>query len=182
MATPRLPTGRRTLLPVELELIQALNLSEDDYWYFVDKTESQNGKRPKGYELIPDIRAGDPATIIFRIAVTLVIGYIQHRMNQKPKPKQPPGLATSDVSNARRYAPREGFDSAQGLARIWETIPLVFSNTDIKPAGGIRVNSKLLWSQMRSLGASQQLRAIFLLASANNVYFLSHLILKSYHN
>ena len=167
MVAPRLPTGRRTLLKVELELIQTLNLSEDEYWYFVDKTESQNGKRPKGYELIPDIR-NDPTSILINFAISLVVGYVMQRMAPKPRaPKKPPSLTTADVSNERRFAPKSGFDSVQSLASIGETIPLVFSNTDINSAGGIRVNSKLLWSQMRSLGASQQLRAIFLLASAD---------------
>jgi len=165
MVAPRLPTGRRTLLPVELELIQALNLSEDEYWYFVDKTESQNGKRPKGYELIPDIQNQQ---YVIQFAIALVIGYIQQKMAPKPRaPKKPPSLTTADVSNERRFAPTSGFDSVQSLASIGETIPLVFSNTIINPAGGVRVNTKLLWSQMRSLGASQQLRAIFLLASAD---------------
>ena len=167
MVTPRLPTGRRTLLPVELELIQALNLSEEEYWYFVDKTESQNGKRPKGYELIPDIR-NDPTSILINFALSLVVGYVMQRMAPKPRaPKKPPSLTTADVSNERRFAPTSGFDSVQSLAAIGETIPLVFSNTDINSLGGVRINSKLLWSQMRSLGASQQLRAIFLLASAD---------------
>ena len=166
MVTPRLPTGRRTLLPVELELIQALNLSENEYWHFVDKTESQNGKRPKGYELIPDIQNTEAMLINF--AISLVVGYIAQKMAPKPRaPKKPPSLTTADVSNERRYAPTTGFDSVQSLASIGETIPLVFSNTDINSLGGVRINSKLLWSQMRSLGASQQLRAIFLLASAD---------------
>ena len=165
MDAPRLPTGRRALLPVELELIETLNLSEDEYWYFVDKTESQNGKRPKGYELIPDIR--NDATILINFAISLAIGYVQHQLTKQPRPKAPGRLTTANISNERRYAPREGFDSVQTLASIGETIPLCFTNTDINPSGGIRVNSKLLWSQMRSLGASQQLRAIFLLASAD---------------
>ena len=165
MDTLRRPTGRRTLLPVELELIQALNLSEEEYWYFVDKTESQNGKRPKGYELIPDIQNQQ---YVIQFAIALVVGYIQQKMAPKPRaPKKPPSLTTADVSNERRYAPTSGFDSVQSLASIGETIPLVFSNTDINSLGGVRVNTKLLWSQMRSLGASQQLRAIFLLASAD---------------
>ena len=165
MVAPRLPTGRRTLLPVELELIQALNLSENEYWHFVDKTESQNGKRPKGYELIPDIQNQN---YVIQFAIELVVGYIQQKMAPKPRaPKKPPSLTTADVSNERRYSPTQGFDSVQSLCSIGETIPLVFSNTDINSLGGVRVNTKLLWSQMRSLGASQQLRAIFLLASAD---------------
>ena len=85
MGSPRLPTGRRVLLPVELELIESLKLSEDEYWHFVDLTESQNGKRPEGYELIPDIRAGDPTTFFIRLAIMVVLGYIQQRMAPKPR-------------------------------------------------------------------------------------------------
>ena len=103
MVAPRLPTGRRTLLPVELELIQALNLSENEYWHFVDKTESQNGKRPKGYELIPDIQNQN---YVIQFAIALVVGYIQQKMAPKPRaPKKPPSLTTADVSNEKRFAP-----------------------------------------------------------------------------
>ena len=31
------PYGRRLLLPTEVELCNALGLSEDEYWYFEDK-------------------------------------------------------------------------------------------------------------------------------------------------
>ena len=50
--------GRRMLLPAEAELCQTLGLTEAEYFYFLDLTESQIGKRAKGYEHIPDIQNG----------------------------------------------------------------------------------------------------------------------------
>ena len=48
MVAVKRPHGRRLLLPTEVELCKLLNLSEDEYWYFVDTTAAYNGQRPEG--------------------------------------------------------------------------------------------------------------------------------------
>ena len=67
----RRPTGRRVLLPAEAELCNVVGITEAEYWEFVEKIEAYNGKRPEGYELIPDVR-NDP--VVTSVIVNLVIG------------------------------------------------------------------------------------------------------------
>ena len=159
-------TNRRLLLPQEVEFCNLLGLSEQEYWFFVDKTESYNGKRPKAYDLVPNIQA----TGWEPWAIQLVIGIVMTAINYliAPKPKEPPGagpsLRTSDAAGPKRFAPQTGFDSVQDLAELGSIIPLVFTNKDGK-YGGLRVNAKLLWSQLLSLGKGQQLKGVFLLSS-----------------
>ena len=65
-------TSRRVLLPQEVELCNLLGLSEEEYWYFVDKTESYNGQRSEAYDLIPNIRM-DPTSILIQLAIGIVL-------------------------------------------------------------------------------------------------------------
>ena len=46
MESLRRPGGRRVLLPAEVELCETVGITEDEYWYFVELTQSFNGKRP----------------------------------------------------------------------------------------------------------------------------------------
>lgn len=134
---------------------------------FVDKTESYNGQRSKAYDLVPDIRM-DPTSILVQLVIGIVLTVVSYLMTPKPKqPKTPPSLKTADASGTKRFAPQTGFDSLQDLAELGETIPLVFAKrTDSRgDFGGIRINSKLIWSQLLSLGKGQQLKGIFMLSS-----------------
>ena len=159
-------TSRRVLLPQEVELCNLLGLSEEEYWYFVDKTESYNGKRSEAYDLIPDIRC-DPISASFwvQLAIGVALTVVSYLMTPKPKqPKTPPSLKTADQSGVRRFAPQAGFGSVQELAKLGETIPLVFTKRE-NGHGGIRVNTKLIWSQMLSQWTGQQLKALFLISN-----------------
>jgi len=154
------------LLPSEVELCNLLNCSEDDYWQFVDKTAEYNGKKPKGYELIPNIQAGPAGAvafgtvtwgqIYFQVAL-IAIGYL---LTPKPKPfKEGASIKGADAIGSKRFAPQFAFNSVQELATLGDTVPLVFAN-QVDSVGGIRVNGQLLWSQLKSLGRLQQLKAI----------------------
>ncbi len=160
-------TSRRILLPQEVELCNVLGLSEEEYWYFVDKTESYNGQRSEAYDLVPDIRAGFVSSAWFiQLAIGVALTVVAYLLTPKPKqPKTPPSLKTADAQGPKRYSPQTGFDSLQDVAEIGQIIPLVFADFDANKNGGVRVNSKLIWSQLRSLGAGQQLKSIFLLSS-----------------
>ena len=162
------------LLPQEIELCELLGITKEEYWFFVDKTESYNGKRSEAYDLIPDIQATglEPWAIQLLIGVALTV--VSYLMTPKPKqPKTPPSLKTSDAQGPKRYSPQTGFDSVQDVAEIGQIIPLVFADrqeveineTDSAFFGGVRINSKLVWSQLKSLGAGQQLKAIFMMSS-----------------
>ena len=172
MVAPKRPYGRRLLLPTEVELCKLLNLSEDEYWYFLDTTAAYNGQRPKGYELIPDIQAGPVTilgvtisqTVLVQIGIAIVAATISYLLTPKPKEmKQGGSRRTADSIGNKKFAPQAAFDSIQELAILGDAIPLIFANTDEKSGfGGVRVNSQLLWSQFLSLGKYQQLKVLAL--------------------
>ena len=167
MESHRSPSGRRILLPAEVELCEILGLSEDEYWYFVRVTESYNGKRSEAYAHIPHV-VNNPVAILTKLVIGLVLTAVSVMLTPKPKPfkQQTPGsLKTAGAQGAKRFAPQTGFGSIQELATLGDVIPLVFTNRAINPGGGIRVVSNLLWSQMRSLFTGQQLRGLFLFSS-----------------
>ena len=159
---------RRVLLPAEAELCNALGLSEEEYWYFVELTAAYNGKRDEAYELagVPDVQN---EAVFWSIVINLVVGIALSAISMllAPKPKQqktPPQLKTADSQGASRYTANTNFDSAQELASLGEVIPLVFANRT-GDVGGIRVKTMLLWSQLLSFGTGQQLKALMLLSA-----------------
>ena len=164
MVPHRQPGGRRLLLPAEAELCNAIGLSEDEYWHFVELTQAYNGQRAKEYELVPAVE-NDALTIAI---VSLVIGLASTAASfllapkprapqqQQRDPGAPPSLRTADIAGTRRFAPQSSFDSVQELSSLGAIIPLIFTRK------GVRVTSTLLWSQMLSLGTGQQLRAILM--------------------
>ena len=157
-------TQRRVLLPAEAELCNVLGLSEEEYWYFVELTDAYNGKRDEAYELVPDV-TNDIVSIIVSLVIGLALSAIGALLAPKPAAqKKPPSLETADVTGAKRYTSNSGFDSAQDLASLGETIPLVFANRR-DGSGGIRVKAMLLWSQLLSYGTGQQLKTLMLLSA-----------------
>ena len=162
MVPHRQPGGRRLLLPAEAELCNAIGLSEDEYWHFVELTQAYNGQRAKEYELVPNIQNWEVVAVI-----SLVIGLASTAASflLAPKPRAPqqqqrdpgaPSLRTGDIAGTRRFTPQTSFDSVQELSSLGAIIPLIFTRK------GVRVTSTLLWSQMLSLGTGQQLRAILM--------------------
>ena len=165
-------TNRRDLLPQEIQLCKLIGVSKKEYWFFLDEIESKNGKRSEAYDLVPDIQNGFAAGWAVQLVVGLALTAVSMLLAPKPKQqkyKTPPSLKTADASGSKRYSPQTGFDSVQELAELGDIIPLVFTKRFFRwgedAFGGVRVNSKLLWSQLKSLGKSQQLKAIFLLSS-----------------
>ena len=161
------PHGRRLLLPTEVDLCKVLGITEDEYWYFLDTTAAYNGTRPKGYELIPDIRC-DPISalitskVLVQIGIAVVAATVSYLLTPKPKEqKQGGSRRTADAIGNKRFAPQASFDSIQELAVLGDAIPLIFANTYEKVGfGGIRVNSQLIWSQFLSMGKYQQLKVL----------------------
>ena len=197
LVSARQPYGRRLLLPSEVELCKTLGLCEDEYWYFVDQTAAYNGKRKEGYELIPDIRAGEALivegvlTVWGQIAVSVALTAVGYLLTPKPKPLESgETIKGADSIGSKRFAPQFAFNSLQELANIGDVIPLVFANRDnANNFGGIRVNGQLLWSQLLSLGKLQQLKAIVLFSSGEideatrpdfEGYAIGDLLLSSY--
>jgi len=196
--TVKQPYGDRVLLPTELELCNLLNLSKKEYFYFVDQTFLYDGKQKKGYELIPDIQAGQVAVyfgteagkqVLVQIGLAIASATVAYLLT--PKPKQLDSKAainTADVIGAKRFAPQFAFDSIQNLATIGDIIPLIFTNKDINLEGGIRVDSQLLWSQLKSLGRLQRLsaKALFCLGELDlppdeKGFAIGDMLLENYH-
>ena len=171
MESHRTPGGRRSvLLPSEVQLCEALGITADDYWTFVDLLH-ESKERGKEYEHIPDVVATglEPATII--AIASLVIGLASTALSLllMPSPgqsKAPGSIRTPDLNGRDKYLPTAGFDSLQNLANLGDIIPLIYCNSrfnqDQYVGGGARINSTLLWSHMLSKGRYQELRALLL--------------------
>ena len=123
------------------------------------------------------------------VAIGVALSYISAALRPKPKaPKTPPSLQTEGAQSVKRFAPQSGFNSLQELAVIGETIPLIFTKRDsANNIGGVRVNSKLVWSQLRSLGTHQQLKGVFIFSNEKIPtkpdfagYAIGDLLLKNY--
>ena len=194
------------LLPAEVELCETVGITEDEYFYFIELTQAYNGKRPKEYDEIPYVVNGFIGAFISsamagNIGAQLLLGVIltvvSVLLTPKPKaPKTPPSLTTAGVTGPKRFAPQTGFNSVQELAKLGEIIPLVFTKQETEVNGdskiyygGVRVNTRLLWSQMLSLGSGQQLKALFMIGLGNLAskpdfagYAIGDLLLKNYIN
>ena len=158
MESYRRPSGRRVLLPAEVELCEAVGLTEEDYWYFVDLAEQYNGERSEAYADIPDIK-NDITTVLINLAISLVLTGVSYLLTPKPRApeqKDPRRLQLGGQTGPTRFSPTSGFDATPELGVLGQTVPLVFTKK------GVRVNSSLLWSQIIAEANGQQLRALFL--------------------
>ena len=204
MESFRRPGGRRVLLPAEVELCETVGITEDEYWYFLELTQVFNGKRPKEYDNLPYVvnfpaifTATGTLTTFGQIVFGVILTVVSVLLTPKPRaPKTPPSLTTAGQTGPKRFAPQTGFNSVQELAKLGEIIPLVFTKQETEVNGdskiyygGVRVNTRLLWSQMLSLGSGQQLKALFMiglgdLASKPDFagYAIGDLLLKNYIN
>ena len=200
MESFRRPGGRRVLLPAEVELCETVGITEDEYWYFVELTQAFNGKRPKEYDEIPYVVNDfvsafvtflSSGTAAANFVLGIILTVVSVLLTPKPRPpKTPPSLTTAGQTGPKRFAPQTGFNSVQELATLGEIIPLVFTKQEVETYdifGGVRVNTRLLWSQMISLGSGQQLKALFMIGLADLAskpdfagYAIGDLLLKNY--
>ena len=165
MESSNLFGGFRTLLPYEIELCNALGITDKEYLQFLDLTYKYHKDSRKGYELIPDIRC-DPVSIgawyiaqawYVKLAITVAIAAATYLLTPKPKPPaDSPSLQIGGIQGRSRFNPVSGFESAQDLAVLGSFIPLVYARL------GVRVSSQLLWSQIRDKKYGQEINAICL--------------------
>ena len=168
----------RHLLPFEAQLCEQLGITAEEYLYFEQLSQAYNGKRPEGYELVPEIDNGVVGAII---ALVVGVAATVAASALAPKPKAPqlqqqtpaaptqqqeqaPQLQTANITGSSRFTTNAGFDSVQQLASLGETVPLVFTNRQGN-VGGVRVKALLLWSQLLSEQISQELVALMLLSA-----------------
>lgn len=151
---------QRKLLPYEYQLIEALDISKEEYLDFVAQQHIYSDAK-EGTAL--DIRNWEIAAfviaiigVLFQVAAILLM----------PKPSIP--QAGGRGQNATRdeiFAPRFGFNNAQQLAAYGDAINLVYTNIAANPDGGVRVATSLIWSAVQSYGNSQLVQLLFVLGA-----------------
>ena len=58
LVSARSPFTRRVLLPTEADLCNALGITEEEYFQFLEGVAAKVKERPEAYNLVPDIQAG----------------------------------------------------------------------------------------------------------------------------
>jgi hypothetical protein len=164
---------RGAILPWEKQLIDTLGLTIEEYNWYANEVANYRPERDPAYDVVPEVQCTgiDPISLI---AINLVVGIGASFASQAlaPKPKLPkqsdPGqrqgggdVTGASVSVENRFTNVDGFTSVQPLARLGESMQMVFANRR-GTYGGVRVETKLLWSQLLSQGDGQELLAIFL--------------------
>jgi len=211
MVAARSPFARRVLLPTEADLCNALGITEEEYFQFLEGVAAKVKERPAAYDLIPDIRC-DPVslglatqvaggglslTFLGQVAVGVALTAASALLTPKPPSmKQGSQQRTADIGGTKKFAPQFSFNSVQDLANLGDLVPLIFTNRQLVTVnniahtyGGVRVNSQLIWSQMVSLGRYQQLKvlALFSLGDIEKIpdfrgYAIGDLLIENYHS
>ena len=156
------------MLPSDRYLADLLGLSEEQYEFWKDEVRKRSAEGPR-----PSVVMGLETAVIISIVLTVLsIGFQLISLLLMPKARTPGKLTAGNENgqsqnSLQAFAPRAGFNSTQSVAALGEPIPVVYAHRETINGityGGIRVNTSLLWSQIISLGGSQMLRAVFMLA------------------
>ena len=146
----------RRLLPYERALIDALHISEEEYWqFYLARLNYRDNKEGTVLDIRNGLEAGTIALILSIVGTVAQVGAAL----LAPKP-QAPEQTMGRRSRNLFFAPRYGFNSFQEVARYGDPINLVYTNYSQDPSqgnpfGGVRVNTSLVWSAVHSLGSSQ---------------------------
>ena len=156
------------MLPSDRYLADLLGMSEEDYEFWKDEVRKLSAEGPR-----PAVVCGLETAVIVSIVLTVLsIGFQLISLLLMPRARTPGKLESGNENgqsqnSLQAFAPRAGFNSTQSVAALGEPIPVVYAHRETIAGvtyGGIRVNTSLLWSQIISLGGSQMLRAVFMLA------------------
>lgn len=109
--------------------------------------------------------AGLETAIIVNI-VLAVVGLIFQVIALLLRPQQP---TPEGQRREQRFSPTFGFNSVQDLAKYGDPVNLVYTNRDDNPAGGVRVNTSLVWSNVLSFGSSQFYQALTVIGAGQIV-------------
>lgn len=156
------------LLPMHYKLGRILGIRPEEVKRFYAEAAKRAANGPQ-----PAVVAGEPLStlaVISLVASAISVGLTIIAQFFRPGEVEPARIQSSErlgktVSDVRRYAPREGFDSLQQPAAIGQPMPMVFALKEVidgETYGGIRVNMDLLWSQLQTSNGQQLLRAVFL--------------------
>jgi len=165
---------QRKLLPYEWGLIQALEISEQEYREIFQRIAEEQRERSAEYAHIPEIAAGPAAVpILVNLAVGLVLTGVSMLLTPKPPQQQRDdrenrSIVGSNQEGRTRFANTIGFDGVPQLAQLGSRIPLVFGDyraaTDqTEASGGIVVEPLLVWSQVLSKGTYQNFKGQYVI-------------------
>lgn len=147
----------RKLLPYEYDLIDALGVTKEEYLDFVAQQHIYKDVK-EGTAL--DARAETTAIILFVVGVLLQVASALLLAPKKP------GGGGEDQTRDTVLAPRIGFNSTQELAKYGDTVPLVYTNVDINPNGGVRVSTLLVWSAILSFRSNQFMKLMTIIGAS----------------
>ena len=157
------------MLPSDRYLAELLGLSDEQYDFWREEVRLRAAQGPR-----PAVVAGlDPVTafivqVVVSVGLSLLASVLMPRQNQGAPAQLKASNQTGESQNSlQAFAPRVWFNSTQDVAALGEPIPVVYANRETIGGityGGVRTNTTLLWSQILSLGGSQMLRAVFMLA------------------
>ena len=165
---------RGAILPWEKQLIDTLGLTLEEYQWYANQVANYRPERDPAYDHVPHVVCDPVITPIVLSVVGAGLSFAASALAPKPKlPKQTDpaqqqaqeargaDVTGASVNAQNRYTNVDGFTSVQPLARLGESMQMVFANRR-GTYGGVRVETKLLWSQLLSQGDGQELLAIFL--------------------
>lgn len=139
----------RKLLPYEKALIDALQITEEEYWqFYLARLNYRDNKEGT----ILDVR-NEVGTIALVLTIVGTLAQVGAAL-LAPKPEAPSQKMGRQSRNLF-FAPRYGFNSFQEVARYGDPVNLIYTNVSQNPAGGVRVNTSLVWSAVHSLGSRQ---------------------------
>ena len=165
---------RGAILPWEKQLIDTLGLTIEEYNWYANEVANYRPERDPAYDVVPEVVCVPVVPLVMTV-VGMGISFAASAMAPKPKlPRQtdpaqqqqqqqatPVSVTGASVNVDNRFTNIDGFTSVQPLARLGESMQLVFANRR-NNYGGVRVETKLLWSQLLSQGNGQELLGIFL--------------------
>ena len=148
--------GRR-LMPYEHQLIEALGITQDEYLDFAAQQQLySDAKEGTVFDIRNDVG-------VVALVLTIVGTILQVAAALLAKPEEA-GRATNRDDF---FAPRSGFGSTQELAQYGDPVNLVYADTSTNPRGGVRVNTSLLWSAIKSFGSSQYVQLLLLIGAGS---------------
>ena len=165
---PFLGVKKRVLLPYEIQLIDLLGCSREEYEFFVEESQRKAGARPAEYDVVPDIRNNAVIVpILISLAVGLVTSAISYLLMPKPKAAAAGGTRTLESRTGQdRFAQTSGFDSLAELAQYGESVPIIWTKyvdggVNGLSTGGVLVTPRLVWSRMFSLASQQAYKLLY---------------------
>jgi len=149
-------TNERKLMPYEHQLIEALGITKEDYLDFVAQQHVYEDIKEG---TIFDARNDFGVTAIILTIVGTILQVVAALL-ARPEEESGQKRTRDDI-----FAPRSGFNSTQQLATYGDPVNLIYTNKQVNGQGGVRVNTALIWSAMKSFGSSQYIQMLFVLGA-----------------